>query len=272
MRWWGGLAAAGRLDTFTDWVLTLTQRDVLRLIDPTLGPGLVKAERVIGRVSEILDGALIEDLPTPFTAVAADIVNRKEVWFQRGPVDVAIRASIAIPSVITPVMVNGRLLADGALLNPLPVEPTTAVFADCTVAVSLSGPHPAERGALVQESAAPTPGADLLERFRRGAEPMVDSALVRSLQARFARSQPVTRRVTEGFTELPGDLRAGEVINLSLETMQDIIERFRIAANPPDVLIRVPSRVCSPFDFHRAAEIMEAGRTLAREACDRAGL
>ncbi|NLI17576.1 MAG: esterase, partial [Actinomycetales bacterium] len=127
----GGLAAAGTLDEFTAWVSGLTQRDVLRLLDPTLtGPGAIKAERVVRKVSEILDGALIEDLPIPYTAVATDIGSRREVWFQDGPVDVAIRASIAIPSVITPVMLNGRLLADGGLVNPVPVGPTTATHAD----------------------------------------------------------------------------------------------------------------------------------------------
>ena len=94
----GGLYAAGRLDTYVAWVSSLSQRDVWRLLDPAVnGPGAIRAERVMGRVAEILDGALIEDLAIPFTAVATDLDLRREVWFQRGPVHTAMRASVAIP-------------------------------------------------------------------------------------------------------------------------------------------------------------------------------
>jgi len=283
----GGLEAAGKLDTFTSWVRGLTQRDVLRLLDPTLsGPGAIKAERVVSMVSEILDGAVIEDLPIPYTAVAADIGSRREVWFQEGPVDVAIRASIAIPSVITPVMLHGRLLADGALVNPLPVEPTTAAQSDVTVAVSLSGtPGPGPRSASVTRSSGRATGPANAhgvgspagpvapEDFARDADDVVERSLLGLLAARFARTAPATGRVTSGpFEALPGDLRTIDVINLSLETMQALIERFRMAANPPDVLVSVPSRVCATFDFHRANEVIEVGRTLARDAFDRFGL
>jgi len=271
----GGLAAAGTLDEFTAWVSGLTQRDVLRLLDPTLtGPGAIKAERVVRKVSEILDGALIEDLPIPYTAVATDIGSRREVWFQDGPVDVAIRASIAIPSVITPVMLNGRLLADGGLVNPVPVGPTTATHADITVAVSLSGaPGPGGRSAAVSRSSEPAPEREPAERFRLAVDDVIERSLAALLAARFGRATPATGQVTAGpFEALPGDLRTIDVINLSLETMQAQVERFRIAANPPDVLVSVPSRVCATFDFHRAVEVIEVGRSLARAEFDRFGL
>lgn len=123
----GGLHAAGRLDAYTEWVSSLTQRDVLRLLDPSLrAAGVIRGDRVMAHVSDLLEGALIEDLPIPFTAVATDLLARKEVWFQRGPVEAAIRASIALPSFITPVMLNGRLLADGGMMNPIPLAPLTA--------------------------------------------------------------------------------------------------------------------------------------------------
>src|SRR5262245_17703972 len=81
----GGVAAAGKLDTYTEWALSLTQREVWRLLDISLTApgGAIRAERVIARVGEILEGATIEDLPIPFTAVATDINARREVWFQR---------------------------------------------------------------------------------------------------------------------------------------------------------------------------------------------
>jgi NTE family protein len=272
----GGLEAAGKLPEFSNWARDLTQRDVLRLLDPAISlPGAIKAERVVGKVSEILGGARIEDLPIPFTAVAADISNRREVWLQRGPVDAAIRASIAIPSIITPVMLNGRLLADGGLLNPVPVEPTTGVQADFTLAVSLSGKNEASNRAPVKETSQSTGGVDWAERFRRSAADALDGNLVRALVSRFvpeaADGVVPPAPAMSHFEALPDDLRTADVIMLSLETMQGLIERFRLAVNPPDVLVTVPSRTCGTFDFHRARELIETGRRLTGAALDRAG-
>ena len=137
----GGVAAAGKLEAYTEWARSLTQREVWRLLDLSITSpgGAIRAERIIAKVGEILDGATIESLPIPYTAVATDINARREVWFQRGPVEHAIRASIAIPGVITPAVINGRVLVDGGLINPIPIEPTAAASADLTIAVSLSG-------------------------------------------------------------------------------------------------------------------------------------
>ncbi|HQV90810.1 MAG TPA: patatin-like phospholipase family protein, partial [Phycicoccus sp.] len=147
-----GVMAAGKLEAYTEWSLSLTQREVLRLLDPTLtGGGAIRGERVIGKVGEILDGARIEDLAIPYTAVATDLGARREVWFQRGPVITAIRASVSIPGVITPVVVEGRLLVDGGLMNPVPIEPTAAITSDWTLAVSLSGPRGVGMGGGGQE-------------------------------------------------------------------------------------------------------------------------
>ncbi|MGC5020226.1 hypothetical protein [Micromonospora sp. DT47] len=133
---------------------------MLRLLDPAVGaPGAIRAEKLMAGVRELLDGVRIEQLPMPFTAVATDLLARRAVWFQHGPVDVAVRVSIALPPAITPVMINGRLLADGGLMEPLPMAPTTIVPADAVVAVSLksarANTHPV---AAVRESADPHPG------------------------------------------------------------------------------------------------------------------
>ena len=139
----GGLHAAGRLADYTDWVLTLTQLKVVRMLDVSRSSiGAFRAEKVLAPVSDLVDGVPIESLPIPYTAVATDLFARKPVWFQRGPLDVAIRASLAIPGVFSPVVVDGRVLVDGGLMDPVPVAPIASVPADLTVAVSLTG----ERG------------------------------------------------------------------------------------------------------------------------------
>jgi len=289
----GGLHAAGALAEYTDWVVGLSQLDVLRMLDVSLSsPGAIRAEKVFARVGELLDGALIESLPIPYTAVAADLLAHKEVWFQRGPVEMAIRASIAIPGVFAPVMLDGRLLADGGIMNPIPVAPTVSVPADVTIAVSLGG----ERGGLQQEAPALESSEEgsfdeWVERFRRGASRLLDREMIRSLTNRFggesgeaagesaddsSDTEPAAdtsgSSTTATFEALPARLSKFDVMNQSLEAMQSVLTRYRLAGYPPDVLITVPKDACRSLDFHKAAEMIALGRTLTAEALDGAAL
>ncbi len=248
------------------------------------GPGVFWGQRVMSRVADILDGAQIEDLPIPFTAVATDLTNSREVWFQRGSVATAIRASIGIPSVFTPVMVDGRLLADGGLLNPVPVDPLHGVPADRTIAVSLAGRRAGGlTGRPVTETAS-NEGfmGELSGWFRRG---VLESGAVRNWRdwwterffpadaPRAVEAGDTTERSPDfDFGELPKGLKLGDVVSLSLETAEALITRFRLAASPPDTLIEFGQDMASTFDFHRAAELIEIGRTTAAHALDEAGL
>ena len=65
---------------------------------------------------------LIEDMNIPFSAIATDILNEKDVVFTDGSFYEAIRASVAIPSLITPVKYKDTFLVDGGVLNPIPIE------------------------------------------------------------------------------------------------------------------------------------------------------
>ena len=137
----GAMHAAGVLPEYTDWVLGLNRLQVMRLVRVSHGAGgAFSADRVLDRMDEMLAGSQIQDLPVPFTAVATDLYARKPVWFQHGPLDVAIRASTAIPGLFTPVMLDGRVLVDGGVIDPVPIGPLASVAADLTIAVSLERP------------------------------------------------------------------------------------------------------------------------------------
>ena len=271
----GGLFAAGKLDPFTEWVTSVGQGDVLRSLDPTMArSGMIKANKIVGQLRRMLEGALIEDLPIAFTAVATDLLARKAVWFQQGPVDVAIRASIAMPGVITPVVRNGRLLADGGLVDPVPILAAASAQADMTIAISLTGERTGHfGGSPIRESAAARPIEEWLERFHRAAGQWLDKESVRSLSD-WVKSQTQSLRhsigshADESAEPLPPGLGLREVMNLSLEAMQDLVTRYRLAGYPPDVLISVPKDVCQTMEFHRATEMIELGRRLTIEALD----
>ena len=264
----GGLHAAGKLPDYTDWVTSLTQRDVLRFLDVSLmSPGVLRLERVLARMTEYLDGVLIEDLPIPYTAVASDLGARREVWFTSGPLETAIRASIAIPAMIAPIMVNGRLLVDGGVLNPVPMEPVIGVDADFTLAVNLSGEkHHHFGGSPTRETAAQRPPHEWLDRFRRTAAGVWENDFVTSILARFSRTDEPQDH--PAYDPPPAGLGITDVTWMSLDAMGSLITRYRLAALPPDVLVTVPGDSAKILDFHRATEIIELGRRLTEAALD----
>lgn len=134
----GGVYAAGGLQAYRNWVELLSWVDVVRLLDIGFGRGTIKGGKVFSKLRELIGDPSIESLPMPYTAIATDITNNKEVWFQRGNLLAAMRASIAVPGVFTPVVDHGRVLVDGGVLNPLPIMPTVAERADLILAVDLN--------------------------------------------------------------------------------------------------------------------------------------
>jgi len=237
----GGLYAADKLPQFTEWVSNLRQTDVIRLLDPSFSaPGAIKAEKVMAKVRTMLDKARIEDLRIPYTAVATDLLQSKEVWFQRGPLDAAIRASIAIPSLISSVTIGGRLFVDGGLLNPLPLAPLASTKADLVIAVSLSGPgknHPMGNPAILSSD-------------KRAGKENTD---------------------TQQLAKIPKGISTFEIMERSIETMQSLITRYRNAGYPPDLLVEIPVDSIGMLDFHKAKNQIALGRKLTARAIDNWG-
>ncbi|KLI04283.1 esterase [Mycolicibacterium conceptionense] len=295
----GGLHAAGKLDEFADWARTLTQRAVLRLLDPSItAAGILRAEKILDAVRDIIGEATIEQLPIPYTAVATDLITGKSVWLQHGPLDAAVRASIAIPGVIAPHVLDGRLLGDGGILDPLPMAPIAAVNADLTIAVSLAGGDPGTAAAPGDPERRPT--SEWLNRMMRSTSAVLDTASVRAVLDR-----PTARAVLSRFgaalppedsseldeagqadqVDVPADPVGGadpevpepadvpklgsfEVMNRTIDIAQAALARHTLAAYPPDLLIEVPRTVCRSLEFHRAAEVIDIGRELTARALD----
>ncbi|WP_167098449.1 patatin-like phospholipase family protein [Mycobacterium sp. DL592] len=263
----GGLHAAGSLDEFADWAKTLTQRAVLRLLDPSItAAGVLRAEKILDAVRDILGEATIESLPIPYTAVATDLITGKSVWLQRGPVDAAIRASIAIPGLIAPHVLDGRLLADGGILDPVPMAPIAAVNADLTIAVSLNG---GQSDAPADQSASPeTRTTEWLNKLLRSTSSLLDTAPAKSVRNRFGSSEDTgDEEPVAPEADLP-KLGSFSVMNRTIDIAQSALARHQLAAYPPDLLIDVPRTACRSLDFHRAAEIIDLGRELTARALD----
>lgn len=255
----GGLYVAGGMETYRDWAAGLGKRDVLRLMDPGLGgAGVMRASRVMSKVKEHLGDLHIEDARMPYTAVAVDLVSQREVWFTSGPMIDAMRASMAMPTVFTPVARNGMVLADGGLLNPVPVVPLANVHADAIIGVNLSGPSvtsPHAREELYTGLKFPKVKFPTMPH-------MIEPAL-RALVPAFGRGEggvPDTHHVLR--------MNTLDVMDRSLNLMQEAIRRSRLAGYPPDVLVNAPLDSCGTLDFHRAKDLIEVGRERAVRAFD----
>ena len=258
----GGLQAAGKLDDFAEWARSLTQRAILRLLDPKItAAGVLRAEKILDAVRDILGEVTIEQLPIPYTAVSTDLLTGKSVWLQRGPVDAAIRASIAIPGVIVPHVLDGRLLADGGILDPLPMAPISAVNADLTIAVSLAG---SEAGGDEPEDDGPSATTEWLGRMWRSTTALFDTS-----QSDTAQPDESDDKLIDASRELSVPrLGSFEVMNRTIDIAQAALARHTLAAYPPDVLIEVPRTACRSLEFHRAAEVIGIGRELAAAVLD----
>jgi len=251
----GGIHAAGRLKDYRDWVCALERGDVVRLLDFAFGhPGLIKGERLIGVMQELVGNHRIEDLPIPFTAVATDLASQREVWLNRGSLFDAIRASIAIPMVFTPHRVDGRELVDGGLLAPLPIAATRMSRADMVVAVDVNDRVPAAVRRFRREAAAPVVSS----------APEPDSAEPEeSLRAKISQLMESLFEKRQAAPAQPGLL---DLMSRSLDTMQAQLSRLQLAMDPPDLHIRVPRDSCMFHEFWRAGEMIEIGRQAARHA------
>jgi len=285
----GGVYAAGQLDAFRDWVKPLQRFDVLRLLDWTIsGGGLIKGDRIIDKLRGLIGEVNIEDLPIAFTAVAVDLMAQREVWFSRGPLFDAIRASIAIPTILRPHYYEGRTLVDGGLLNPVPITPTLRDLTDCTIAVDINAPAeqfgttPDSSTTAASDSTFGSVAGILVDESSpvQASQPDADTAPPTAGEAVLASIEPpppsyrqriadfinglVERRETKSVTaEDPGLL---ELFARSLDVVQETITRFKLAAQPPDLIIRIPRNVCAFYEFHRAEEVIELGRERTRDA------
>ena len=241
----GGLYACGKLDAYKEWILGLDPLDVASLVDFSFDSGgLIKGDKVFDKIAEMIgEEQTFEDLPIKFTAVATDVVRKKEVWFQSGNLLQALRASIAIPTIFTPVKLNGMILTDGGILNPLPVAPTMSDISDLTIAVNLYGDTP-------------KPEIEISDEEKKQTN----------------RLSQVFLELLEKFNPPEEELSMFDILDKTLDTMQNGLTRYRLGGYPPDVLIEISKDVCSTYDFHKALEVIEQGRRAAEKQLDAKGL
>lgn len=243
----GGIYAAGKLADFEQWVKAITKVDMVNLLDFSWrGSGLVKGDRIIHTLTELVGDVLIEDLAIRYTAVAADIKNEKEVWINFGRLFDAIRASISLPLFFTPFNRQGVQLIDGGVLNPVPIAPTFGDATDFKLAVNLGG--------------------SVQPRMKK---PQKKDNQEENIDLTFSDK---IRQFIDGFEEADKeknkaeDWGAYDVANQAFDAMQSAISRQKLAAYPPDISIDIARDACGTLEFERAEEMIQLGYALCGEA------
>jgi NTE family protein len=226
----GAAYANGDLDSLERWVSGLTWKDVVGLLDVGLNGGLIKGDKLLAFFARHFVDKEIAALPLPFACVATELATGREVWLREGMVSAAVRASIAVPGLLSPVDRDGKLLVDGALVNPVPVSLCRALGADIVIAVDL--------------------GSDI-----------VGSSLRRGLSDEDRRGPGWTERLMISLGLKDGHDRPSvtSVLATSLQIMETRIARSRLAGEPADVLISPRLAHLGLMDYHRATEAIPEG-------------
>lgn len=235
----GGIYAMGCLQVYKDWVCSLNKKDIWELIDFAFSSkGLIKGKRIFDRMRSFIPDRNIEDFPIPFTAVATDVINQQQIEFRSGSFYEAVRASIAIPAIFTPVKFKNTFLVDGGIINPLPISSVERTGNDILVAVNLYGKNPEDIKLTLSK---------------------ITSSKKESKSKMF---NLFSKLVVQGDPKSPGYY---SLLNFSLTTLIQQLTYSIIDKYQPDILIEIPCQLASIFDFHRAQELVDIGRKKTEE-------
>lgn len=234
----GGMYAAGKLEEVKNWIFSLSVKQILSLADISISWNhLVKGDKVMDALRQIVPDVNIEDLPIPFTAIATDLRNHEEVVFDKGSLYEAIRASISIPSFFKPMSSSERILIDGGIINPLPLNRVKRTDGDILAAVNVSAPSNPKIDKIRNHADSLRKNDKSLTMLERmiPSLPSVDSNYVSLLMSTFA---------------------------LMME--QSTVHSLQLM--PPDILVNIPMNRFGGFDYGRAEKITRYGKNKMREA------
>lgn len=253
----GAAYLAGKLDVLEGWARGLNRRRMMGYMDVRWGgSGFMRGERLARVLRHYLGDVRIEELDRKFIAVSCDLRTGYEVWLQRGPIVPAIRASYALPGAFEPIVIDGRYMIDGALVNPVPVSAARALGAHMVIAVSLNGDafgpigsshelqfdNKSENGTGEDEDGFSIDPFELASQSLNKLRP--DRLLLKSMMGNTA----------------PGEApKIGSVMMGTLNIVMDRISRSRLAGDPPDVFVAPRIGHIGMLEFTKADELIERG-------------
>jgi NTE family protein len=247
----GAAYVGGELDRLEAWVRNLRLQTVVGFLDFSLGSGLIKGDKLIEFFRAHFVDRDIRELARPFGAVATDLQRGREIWLREGRVTDAVRASIALPGLFTPALHDGSWLVDGGLVNPVPVSLCRAMGADLVIAVDLNAD-------LLGRHLKPKPARTTGKPGAVESETLADSVM--------ARIQESMSQLGLNHDDGPRPPAMLDVLASSINIMQVLITRSRLAGEPADVMVTPLLADLDLMDFHRASIAIDAGRRAVEAA------
>ncbi|MEA3286554.1 MAG: patatin-like phospholipase family protein [Candidatus Marinimicrobia bacterium] len=235
----GGVYAAGKLKEYKSWITSLDKMDVFKLLDFTVGKqGFLKGNKVFEALKEFIPDLRIEDMEINYSATATDLTNKKEVLFTKGSLYDAMRASVAIPNVLTPVKYKGSILVDGGVVNNIPINCAKRIKNDILIAVDVNANVP-----LIKVKDKHDNSKDKDSSYYQKA--------LRKIQKQLNMDISSTDEVS---------LSSFDIMSKSYEMMSDKIVAMALDVNPPDILIEISGESCSIYDFYEAERLIRIGQ------------
>lgn len=259
----GAVYASGKIDSLQDAYLAMDWKKIAYFFDVVFPKsGIIDGNKVADFMREYVHSVLIEDLPMPFRAIATDYNNGEEVTFETGDVIEAVRASISVPGIFTPVRINDHVLIDGGLVNPVPVNTTRNMGADVVIAVDLNhgitqGKHHTHPRDQTDEGV-----LQALSRLGGGRYKAAMERIEKKLHSLDYIPTLIQAREWLAEESLPNIF---EVLLTSINIMETQITQSRLLIDPADVLIQPPLGDVRFLEFNRAEEIISIGYETTRQ-------
>ncbi len=252
----GAAYVAGELDALEQWAYTVNWLKVASFFDVNLASGgLIEGKRIVALLNSSNKDAPIESFAKPYMAIASDLQTGREVWLNRGSIVDAVRASIAMPGIISPVKLDGKWLLDGGMTNPVPVSACRAMGAEIVIAINPNAhsmePHARRDITKAASNDSVAPSRDFLDKLLDS----VPDGIKQSLNT-------VTLNLFGSKSGAPGYF---DVLSTSLDIMTSQILRSRMAGEPPHVMVRPRLAYMAVLEFNRAKEAVDEGRRAMQE-------
>lgn len=240
----GGVYAAGKMNEYKEWVYNLDKQKIFKLLDFSFSnQGLIKGDKVLKTMKEFIPDANIEDLKIKYTATAFDLAHNKEIVFREGSLYNAIRASISIPTVFTPIIRGDSVLVDGGVVNNIPINNAIRTKNDILIAVYVNADVPIHHISISDKHKKQDIYIQKINEFRK-----------------------------KLYNSVPRDqskkLHYFNLINDTIAVMTNHLASTIIKDYPPDILVEISKKSCGIYDFFKAEELVETGRYATREKLD----
>jgi NTE family protein len=242
----GGVYALGQMQAYKNWLYKLDKLKVFSLIDFTFrSQGLIKGDKLFNSIKTFISDANIEDLNIPYAAIAADIINKKEIIFNNGSIYDAVRASTAIPTFFSPVKSGDGLLVDGGIINNLPIEHVQRRPDDILVVVNVNAMIPFEKPPLSDT--------------RKAVKHSIYQQKIRNFYRHLYRVKPGSHKERFGYFD---------VINKTIGLITYRTTQLALEKYSPDILINISRECCSAYDFYKAEEMVKLGKYTAAKSIE----